>query len=199
MKNKIFVVICLVLAIGTNSCYNKQTASNKKELDTVWNEKVQDTFYGLTLGMPISVAQMTQMLGRHGFFLLQSCSTEELLHFKSSESQYFSFGGRTWEMLDIKRNGEVLTGVCFMNCSLDKAEALGDYNGIKGAVETKYSPTLKFPKDTTVYAQTSYFGKNKIVATVSCFRYETVSRKIMIGTTLTYWTVKNTKSVNEEL
>lgn len=199
MKNKFFVVICLVLAIGTNSCNNKQTASNKKELDTVWNEKVQDTFYGLTLGMPVSVAQMTQMLGQHGFFLCQRVSTEELLHFASSESQYFSFGGCTWEMLDIIRNGDVLTSVRFMNCSLDKAEALSNYNDIKGVVETKYSPTLAFPKDTTVYARTHYFGKNKIVATVACFRYETPSRKIRIGTILEYWTVKNTKAVNEEL
>lgn len=50
MKNKIFVIFCLLLAIGMNSCGNKQTTSGKDKLDTVWNERVQDTFYGLVLG-----------------------------------------------------------------------------------------------------------------------------------------------------
>ena len=78
-----------------------------------------------------------------------------------------------------------------MNCSEDKAASLSRYNGIKNTIETKYSPTLVYPVDTTTYAQTRYFGKNQVVAIISCFRYESVSNNIYIGTKLQYWTQKN--------
>lgn len=47
-KRKILFVICMLGLLIVASCNNnKQTNSNGEKLDTVWNEKVQDTFYGL--------------------------------------------------------------------------------------------------------------------------------------------------------
>lgn len=69
MRCKILVLSCLLIWISFISCNNNKTASNKEELDTVWNEKVQDSFYGLKLGSPASVEQIAQVLGEHGFYL----------------------------------------------------------------------------------------------------------------------------------
>lgn len=189
----------MLLGVCLCSCSSNKTASNTEELDTVWNEKVQNSFYDLKLGTPTSVEQIVNSLGKHGFYFVKEYSTDELLHFGTRQSRYFSFGGLSWTMLDIYRKGDVLQAVAFKNSSLDKAESIHDYNNIKNTIENKYLPTSVQPKDTTTYAQTRYFGRNNIGATVSCYRYETVENKIMIGTTLTYWTMKKIKPANDEL
>ena len=137
MKNKIFVIFCLLLAIGMNSCGNKQTTSGKDKLDTVWNERVQDTFYGLVLGKEASVDKIVTTLESHGFYWTKQYSTDELLHFRSRQSQYFSFGGLSWQMLDVERTNNILSAVRFMNSGLDKAAALSTYKNIKIAMEAK--------------------------------------------------------------
>lgn len=199
MKSKIFILFCLLIGISFISCNSNKTASNKEELDTVWNEKVQDTFYGLKLGATISTEDIVQTIESHGFILNKEYSSDDELKFTPHQKQIFTFGNRYWEMLYIERTNNIFTGIAFMNSSLDKASSLNHYNSLKNEVNTKYSPTEVLLKDTTIYAQTRYFGKNNIGATISCFRYETVSMNIMIGTTLTYWTMKNIKPANDEL
>ena len=199
MKNKIFVIFCLLLAIGMNSCGNKQTTSGKDKLDTVWNERVQDTFYGLVLGKEASVDKIVTTLESHGFYWTKQYSTDELLHFRSRQSQYFSFGGLSWQMLDVERTNNILSAVRFMNSGLDKAAALSTYKDIKIAMEANYSPSAIATTDTTIYAETYYLGRNKVYSTLSCFRYEAVEKKIMIGTRLVYWTKKGKKASNDEL
>ena len=199
MKNKIFVIFCLLLAIGMNSCGNKQTISGKDKLDTVWNERVQDTFYGLVLGKEASVDKIVTTLESHGFYWTKQYSTDELLHFRSRQSQYFSFGGLSWQMLEVERTNNILSAVRFMNSGLDKAAALSTYKNIKIAMEAKYSPSAIATTDTTIYAETYYLGRNKVYSTLSCFRYEAVEKKIMIGTRLVYWTKKGKKASNDEL
>ena len=188
----------LITGIVFNSCNSNKTTSNKEELDTVWNEKVQNSFYDLKLGTPTSVEQIVNSLEKQGFYFIKEYSTDESLHFRFLESQYFTFGGLTWEMLDIYREGDVLQAVYFRNSSLDKAESIQNYNYIKDAIENKYLPTSVQPKDTTTYEKTLYFGKNNVRAAVSCYRYETVTKKIMIGTELSY-SQKNIKPANDEL
>nr|WP_302618270.1 hypothetical protein [uncultured Prevotella sp.] len=198
MKSKIFILFCLLIEISFISCNSNKTASNTEELDTVWNEKVQNSFYDLKLGTPTSVEQIVNSLEKQGFYFIKEYSTDESLHFRFLESQYFTFGGLTWEMLDIYREGDVLQAVYFRNSSLDKAESIQNYNYIKDAIENKYLPTSIQPKDTTIYEKTLYFGRNNVRAAVSCYRYETVTKKIMIGTELSY-SQKNIKPANDEL
>lgn len=192
------IIMSLITGIVFNSCNSNKTTSNKEELDTVWNEKVQNSFYNLKLGTPTSVEQIVNSLEKHGFYFIKEYSTDESLHFRFLESQYFTFGGLTWEMLDIYREGDVLQAVYFRNSSLDKAESIQNYNYIKDAIENKYLPTSVQPKDTTIYEKTLYFGRNNVRAAVSCYRYETVTKKIMIGTELSY-SQKNIKPANDEL
>lgn len=192
------IIMSLITGIVFNSCNSNKTTSNKEELDTVWNEKVQNSFYDLKLGTPTSVEQIVNSLEKHGFYFIKEYSTDESLHFRFLESQYFTFGGLTWEMLDIYREGDVLQAVYFRNSSLDKAESIQNYNYIKDAIENKYLPTSVQPKDTTIYEKTLYFGRNNVRVAVSCYRYETVTKKIMIGTELSY-SQKNIKPANDEL
>ena len=183
---KILFLISLFGLLMVASCNNKQTSSKGEEVDTIWNEKVQDTFYGLRLGDSLDINAIVSTLNSHGFWFVKDYSSEVLLHFKSRQGQYFSFGGLNFEMLDIGRNEGILTGVCFMNSSKDKASALEAYSGIKNKMDSKYSPTSIISNDTTIYAQTRYYGKNKVCTIVSCSRYESVGKEILIGTQLVY-------------
>ena len=165
--NKLVLFLGVLLGVCLCSCSSNKTASNTEELDTVWNEKVQNSFYDLKLGTPTSVEQIVNSLEKHGFYFIKEYSTDESLHFRFHESQYFTFGGLTWEMLDIYREGDVLQAVYFRNSSLDKAESIQNYNYIKDAIENKYLPTSVQPKDTTIYEKTLYFGRNNVRAAVS--------------------------------
>nr|WP_295352522.1 hypothetical protein [uncultured Prevotella sp.] len=197
---KKFLVLCMLGLLVVASCNNnKQTSSNGEKLDTVWNEKVQDTFYGLRLGDSLDVNTIVATLESHGFWFNEEYSSEDYLHFRSRKSKYFSFGGLGFEMLDIFRDDGILTGVHFMNSSKDKASSLDVYEGIKNTVETKYSPTSIMPNDTTTYAKTYYFGKNNIGAEVACFRYESATNKIWIGTMLSYYILNIPQAPNDEL
>lgn len=196
---KILFIISLFGLLMVTSCNNKQTSSNGGELDTVWNEKVQDTFYGLRLGDSLDVNTIVETLGSHGFWFNEKYSSEDYLHFRSRQSQYFSFGGLGFEMLDIHRENGILTRVDFMNSSKDKASSLNVYESIKNTIETKYSPTSITPNDTTIYAQSYYLGKNNIGAVVSCFRYESATKKILIGTWLAYYILRAQEIPSEEL
>lgn len=181
------------------SCNNKQTSSKGEELDTVWNEKVQDTFYGMKLGDSLDVSTIVSILDAHGFWFVKNYSSEVLLHFKSRQGQYFSFGGLSFEILDICRNEGILTSVRFMNSSKDKASSLEKYSGIKNKMDSKYSPTSIISNDTTIYAQTRYYGKNKVCTIVSCFRYESVGKEILIGTKLEYFKPNALEGSSDEL
>lgn len=186
----------LVVASCNN---NKQTSSNGEKLDTVWNEKVQDTFYGLRLGDSLDVNTIVATLESHGFWFNEKYSSENRSEFICRQSQYFTFGGLGFEILDIFRDNGVLTGVRFMNCSKDKASSLNVYNSIKIRMDSKYSPMSINSNDTTVYALTRYYGKNKVCATVTCFRYESVGKEIFIGTELAYFKPNSLKAPSDEL
>lgn len=198
MKKIIFLISMFGLLMVA-SCNNKQTSSKGEELDTVWNEKVQDTFYGMKLGDSLDVSTIVSILDAHGFWFVKNYSSEVLLHFKSRQGQYFSFGGLSFEILDICRNEGILTSVRFMNSSKDKASSLEKYSGIKNKMDSKYSPTSIISNDTTIYAQTRYYGKNKVCTIVSCFRYESVGKEILIGTKLEYFKPNALEGSSDEL
>ncbi|WP_407405667.1 hypothetical protein [Sodaliphilus sp.] len=198
---KILLLISLFLGITLISCNNKGANSknnkSEEELDTIWNDRVQETFFDVTFGD--SINDVIAKLEKHGFYYKKSNSTDVLLHFSSKEKRFFSFGNMNWEMLDIFASNGRFDGIRFMNASDDKASALNNYNNIKIAIENKYSLTEVTLNDTTIYASSMVFGKNQTVAEVSCYRYETISGNIKIGTDLTYYSLKNFAGPNDEL
>lgn len=116
-------MICLLVGIAFISCNSNKTISSKEQLDTVWNDKVQDSFYGLVLGNTIPLAVIVKTLENQGFYYERQYSSGENLCFRAQQCRYFTFGGLTWEMLNIERHGDVLNSVCFMNSSIDKASS----------------------------------------------------------------------------
>ncbi|WP_443963088.1 hypothetical protein [Prevotellamassilia timonensis] len=195
----IFLYLSIVVCLLANfSCGNHSKTENaKKEVDTIWNEKVQDTFFGATFGD--SVPKVIDQLSANGFYLVEDVSSESLLHFRARQGKYFTFGNMTWEMLDIGAENGIFNYIRFVNAREDKASALSAYNSLKNTIAAKYDLTEPTIQDTTVYAKSSIFGKNQTRAQVSCFRYETINNNIMIAVSLDYWSNKPFTSVSDDL
>ena len=195
----IFLYLSIVVCLLANfSCGNHSKTENaQKEIDTIWNEKVQDTFFGATFGD--SVPKVIDQLSENGFYLLEDVSSESWLHFRARQGKYFTFGNMTWEMLDIGAENGIFNYIRFSNASEDKASALSAYNSLKNTIAAKYVLTSPTIQDTTLYASSLIFGKNQTRAGVSCHRYETINRTIMIGVALEYWSDKKFTSVSDDL
>ena len=88
-------MICLFVGIALNSCNSNKTISSKEQLDTVWNDKVQDSFYGLVWGNTIPLTVIVKTLENQGFYYERQYSSGEYLCFRAQQSRYFTFGGLT--------------------------------------------------------------------------------------------------------
>ena len=91
MKNKVFILICLLVGIAFNSCNCNKTTSSKEQLDTVWNEKVQDTFYGLVLGNTIPLAVIVKTLENQGFYYQRQLNKAFVITFLAHQKQHLIF------------------------------------------------------------------------------------------------------------
>ena len=179
----ILTFFCHVLFLV--SC-GKMTGSAAPKNDSVWNEKIQDTFYDMKLGDTLSIMDIVNNLYSKGFRFIATYSDEKVLRFDPLMSKSFSFGGLSWEHLNIYRENGIFTKIDFYNVSKDKACALESYESIKGALQNKYKPTPQEPADTTVYAFCNFYGKNNVKVQCNCRRGESVSKQIYIYTNLCY-------------
>ena len=197
IRNNIFLLSVISCIFFLVACGNKANKGSEQEgLDTLWNAKVQDTFYGATFGEPTD--NVISQLEAQGFSLQEDISTDALLHFRPQNCNVFTFGDMSWQMLDVFTSNKVFTGIRFMNAYVDKASAEAEYDTTEGALASKYRLTNKTPKDTTIYNRKLIFGRNNVIAVIRCFRYETISHNIMIANSLEYYSNQN-YGVNDDL
>lgn len=190
------IILFAAMVFASTSCGNK-TEANEKEIDTVWNEKVQDTFFGATFGD--SASTVISKFSEHGLVLMTNVSTDVTLNFIPRNNKYYTFGNMTFEMLSVELKNNRFSGIIFFNGSKDKATAMSNYEYIKKAISAKYEITHRELKDTTVYARCSVFGRNYTNAGVDCYRSESISKEIRIYTELVYYTTKDFGGVSDEL
>ena len=194
MKKHLIFFAIIISAITLTSCGNGKTPDSK-ELDTVWNEKVQDTFYGATFGD--SIATAVEQIESHGFWLNRSVSMEDFVSFRPKERMMFSFGGLGWKYLYITAVNGKFNHIEFMLPFSDKAAAMDEYNSVLNTVSQKYKITPVEITDTNTYAKCRIFGKNETAAYIVCDRYESVGNEIWFGCSLVYGTLKDFGTNNE--
>lgn len=198
MKHTLYF-ITLLFVVCLCSCNKSKTGSfnkNEESVDTVWNDYVQDTFFGVPFGT--SKEALYEAFEKEGFYAHQATSTEDFVHFLPSKSKYYSFGGHNWEMLDVSFSNNKFYFIRFMNSSEDKASAMSQYEQLNMSLTNKYKKTIVEKKDTTIYAHTIIFSKDTF-AWASCYRYESISKQIFIGVELSYFSKKHYKSAEDEL
>ena len=85
-------------------------------------------------------------------------------------------------------------------CAWEGGDATGFYDcpQLKKLVTNKYKETILEKKDTTVYGLTAIFSKDTY-ASAACYRYESISKNILIGVSLEYFSKKYYKGAEDEL
>ena len=189
------------MVLFSTSCNNhvkrNNTQSSKPKVDTQLNDRVQDTFFGATLGDDILVVY--EKFVQHGFELLDYYSTDVVLHFKPKYSRFFSFGNMNWELVDVYAQNRRFKAISVQRTSNDKESILRAFEDLKNNISNKYSIVNVENQDTMIYAKFMVFGRNNTDAMIKCEKYETISGDNRFRVSLTYKTLKDLGGVKDEL
>lgn len=205
MKTSRLLLILLLLATTMNlfSCKNSNSGKvsysykDSFQVDTLWNEKVQNVFFDTPFGA--SKQEVIKNFAKHGFTYNRTFSGEERLVFDYRGAKYYNFGGMSWELLDVYFNNGKFTAISFYTPYKDKAEAISGYENIADVLSKKYYLTTTEPDDSTVYGIQCALSKSNIIAQVRCYRYESVGKEIFYSTELFYADENIEYEVSDEL
>ena len=196
MKTAIKFFFALIIA-NTMVAWDMQNAQPFPIKGEALNDSIQGVFFDAHFGD--TKQDVIKHFKEHGLEVQSYVSTDDKVHFTSKTGGYFSFGGFTWEMLRVGFDNGRLNYISFYNASKDKASALQSYEGVAEAIAKKYKVADVEATDTTVYAcKMGYSAEPNRIVNVACYRYETISRDIMIAVDLTY-SDNSYKSVSDEL
>lgn len=186
------------MIFASSSCGNKKTEEKESKIDTVWNDKVQDTFFGATFGD--SASTVISKFSEHGFVYNLDISSDDLLRFEPLFRDFFSFGNITWRQLEAKIENGRFTAIAFVYGFNDKKIAMIKFNEIKNTISKKYAITPREISDTeTIYSAYDIYGKNDVNAYIGCYRYETNVGEIKVAASLMYYDIKDFGGVSDEL
>lgn len=176
----------LIISCNTGSKTKISDGVKEKTQDTVFNEKIQGVFFDTPFGA--SKEDVIKNFEAHGLNYIKYTSTETLLHFGPRRGKYFSFGNMSWELLDVMMSNDKFFHIRFMSPSEDKATTINAYDNVLSIVSSKYEMMEEVPEDTMVYKIAAGYTKNhpRRVVVVSCFKYESVSRRMLQGFSLEY-------------
>lgn len=164
---KLYFYIIFSLCLFMFSCGNR-TSSEKKSKDTVWNNKVQNTFYDMNLGDSISADSIIENLTSRNFTYYES--PEERLCFTNNDGKVFSFGGFDWQNLTVHRLNGKFQMIEFSVSYTDETEALCNYRIIKNYINRKYKLFNDSVRDQSQLAICTFWGKNNIAGGLTCFK-----------------------------
>lgn len=203
MKVK-YILIMVAICANMVSCKSKDGESNTQvsEKDIAYNEKIQDTFFGVPFGS--TGEEVEAGFKKTGLYINSNSTASTLVFNPYGAGSKFSFGGLTWDYLraqfsgDGIRNGGKFYSIQFCSAYKTKEAALSDFNSVMNALSNKYALTKKNPTDTSTYK--IYVGqtRNNQVIYVICCSYESVGHERWIGVELGY-TDNNYNKVSDEL
>ena len=196
MKNIAFrlsalVIILFVLCL----CYRHSKMESRRQLgDTIWNDSVQDTFYGATFGD--SIPMVKEKLEKNGFRFVSHGSDNESLCFMPKSDRTFNFSNMIWTTLYIQSSRDCkFIGILFLSSFYDKEGALFFYDDLKSYVKYQYALTEVKVTDPTEYAMSYALGKNKVCANLMCYQFESLENKLEIGVRYTIYCTKANRHV----
>ncbi len=196
-----FIISIISMIIGGTACKgmgNKNTSSDDStKVDTLWNAKVQDTFFDTKFGA--SREEVIKNFAKHGFTLDKSLSTDASLAFDYNKSQYYTFGGMIWEILDVYLTDGKFSEIRFYAPQKDKAAAISRYEKIADELSKKYKLTNIEPEDTITFGIKKVFCKSGINSRIRCYRYESVGKEIFYTAELRYEDTNIKNKVSDEL
>lgn len=190
------IFICLFCICSCNNS-NKSANNKSSDKDTIYNDNIQGVFFDTPFGA--SKEELVKNFKKHGFYLNTYISTDALLHFSPSQGSRFTFGNMGWDILDAGMYNGKFAYIRFMAASKDKATVVNEYDKILSKVSQKYHMMEEVPSDSTIYKISTGYSRSNRIVSVSCFRYESLSRQIFQGLQLIYRDENLENAVSDEL
>ena len=188
MKKIVWAIILFVTFNLIMPSCNSKNSNNQSSLDTIWNEHIQDEFFGVHFGA--TKKELLRGFDKYGIICNYSLSTNATLSMMSNRGRYFSFGDINWNHIDVNFNENKFSNIRFYYSFKDKQEALNMYEDLKSTLSQKYQFTEMPPnKDSTLYERAIAFGKNQKRMGLACARYESVENEMWYGVFLYYQTL----------
>lgn len=197
-----------------NSCNSKEGKkdSEKEELaedspkdkeanetEEAYNDSIQGTFFGVSFGA--GREEVIEKFAEKGLRLKTTISTESQLHFDPIHSERYSFGGMSWENLNVSMSNGLFYSIRFYDAFKDKDEAIHSGKSLLSTVSKKYNMTKAEPSDSSTYFL--YIGNSREeprrCVCVYVNRYESISKNIFYGVDLYYVDYEYETEVSDEL
>ena len=189
MKKIVWLIIFVaILSLSAMTACKSNNKNNQTALDTVWNESIQDEFFGVHFGA--TKKELLNNFAQHGIICNDNLSTNTSLSMVSNQGEYISFGDINWNGLNVYFNKNKFNSIQFYCSFKDKQEALHLYENLKSMLSQKYKFTEMPPsKDSTVYERAIALGKNQNRMGLACTHRESVGNEMWYYVFLEYQTL----------
>lgn len=189
MKKIVWLIIFVAtLSLSAMTACKSNNNNNQTALDTVWNESIQDEFFGVHFGATKS--ELLNKFAKHGIICNDNLSTNTTLSMASNQGEYFSFGDINWNYMNVNFNKNKFNNIQFYCYFKDKQEALHLYENLKSMLSQKYKFTEMPPsQDSTLYERAIALGKNQNRMGLFCRHCESVGHKMWYYVFLEYQTL----------
>ena len=162
--------------------------NNQTALDTVWNESIQDEFFGVHFGA--TKKELLNKFAKHGIICNYNVSTNTSLSMLSNQGKYISFGDINWNGLNVYFNKNKFNSIQFYCSFKDKQTAMQMYENLKSMLSQKYKFTEMPPsQDSTLYERAVALGKNQNRMGLACTHRESVGNEMWYYVFLEYQTL----------
>lgn len=197
------LLLLLILAIGITSCNNEgsnkpESSTEKNEVKTEempYNESIQNVFFGVPFGATYEEAY--EKLSQY-FWINKKLSTKDRMSLSPKSGGIFSFGGRSWDGLDMSFSNNKFYRIGLYNTYKTKESAMSDYNSLYSVISQKYNMKTIQESDTTIYGRAYGITKTNQIVGVHCYSCESVGHERWIGVLLEYDDF-NFEGVSDEL
>ena len=179
--------VCSCKNAGTDNV-KENTDQNTQEQKIVYNDKIQNVFFGVPLGA--TKAEVIEGFAKQSF-RVGSYSTDSRLCFEKVDNygykvKRYTFGDMDWDHLYVNISNNRFQSIEFQSAYKNKESAIDCFDGILSTVSKKYHMYEDPQADTTCYER--YVGRteNNQWVILQCSSYESYAHDRWIGVCLAY-------------
>ncbi len=164
MKRIFFIIVSMGVFGLMAACSNNQGSNDMGDdsfkKDIVYNEKIQDTFYGVSFGA--SAQEVINSFVKQDFCPDEGCSTSQFI-FGKYQSETFYFGGMSWNRVVVKFNNDCFGLISFLHAFYEESQAIAFFETLLSSITSKYQMSQVFSENAIKYVGLSNDGHWVIV------------------------------------
>ena len=190
---RILILLCITVFLSSlfNACQQKSSDNNPNTIDTLWNDKVQDCFFGIKLGENANrYVEKFQTMNLQGELhpIINDCFS---IIFSRPSHSTIGFGTVQWDEVTITSNKGAVYEIAFIKTYQHGQESACNYMyyDLLKKLSSKYKITdvsSTYSNDSTVSELKEIYGKNEVKAQLYKRKYFLEGHGEMINICLDY-------------